>query len=56
MVMAVMMGPKTSGACAHDDHAFAGKEDLVNAPNLDIKARLAAHTLRGDPFLLRVAE
>jgi len=26
---------------------FAGKEDLVNALYLDIKARLAAHTLRG---------
>ena len=26
---------------------FAGKDDLVNALYLDIKARLAAHTLRG---------
>ncbi len=35
---------------------FAGKEDLVNALYLDIKARLAAHTLRGHLFLLPVAE
>ena len=52
MVVAVMMGTKTSGACEHDDHSFAGKEDLVNALYLDIKARLAAHTLRGHLFFI----